>query len=65
MLGQMSDASKDLINECDLGRDSFEDKCPVKLLKSIVLTRMANSRLGAEGSLYSCNDHYQQINNGN
>ena len=53
MLGQMSDASKDLINECDLGRESFEDKYPLKLLKSIVLTHMANSRLGAEESLSS------------
>ena len=61
MLGQMSDASKDLINECDLGRESFEDKCPLKLLKSIVLTHMANSRLGAEESLYSCNDHYNKL----
>ena len=61
MLGQMSDASKDLINECDLRRESFKDKCPLKLLKSIVLTHMASSRLGADESLYSCNDHYNKL----
>ena len=61
MLGQMSEYSKDLIKECEVGRESFTEKCPLKLLNSIVLTHLANSRLGAEESLYSCNDHYSKL----
>ena len=61
MLGQMSEYSKDLIKECEVGRESFTEKCPLKLLNSIVLTHLANSRLSAEESLYSCNDHYSKL----
>ena len=61
LLGQMSEYSKDLIKECEVGRESFTEKCPLKLLNSIVLTHLANSRLGAEESLYSCNDHYSKL----
>ena len=62
MLGQMSEYSKDLIKECEVGRESITEKCPLKLLNSIVLTHLANSRLGAEESLHSCNDHYSKLN---
>ena len=55
MLGPMSEYSKDLIKECEVGRESFTVKCPLKFLKSIVLTHLANIRLGAEESLYSRN----------
>ena len=36
MIGQMSELSKDLIKETEIGREAFENKDPLMLLKGAI-----------------------------
>ena len=61
MLGQMSGTSKDLTKETDTGREAFEQKDPLLLLKSIIITHMVDSRIGTSQSLHQCQEIFNNI----
>ena len=62
MLGQMSSTSKDLIKETDTGREAFEQKDPLLLLKSIIITHMVDSRIGtSKVSLHQCQEIFNNL----
>ena len=61
MLGQMSDGSKDLIRETEIGRNAYEAKDPLMLLRGAIQTHMSDSRLGAEQSLHKTQNLYNQL----
>ena len=61
MLGQISESSKDLIKETDIGRESFVDKDPLALLRGIVQTRMCDSRLGSDQNLHKSQLVYNNL----
>ena len=57
----MSEPSKDLIKETEIGRESFENKDPLMLLKGSIQTHMSNSRLGAEQGLHNTQEVYNLL----
>ena len=62
MLGQMSSTSKDLTKETDTGREAFEQKDPLLLLKSIIITHMVDSRIGtSKVSLHQCQEIFNNL----
>ena len=61
MVGQMSDPSKDLIKETEIGRDAFSNKDPLMLLKGAILTHMSDSRLGANQGLHKAQEQYHHL----
>ena len=61
LLGQMLDASKDLIRETESRRNSYEAKDPLMLLRGAIQTHMSDCRLGAEQSLQKIQNLYNQI----
>ena len=48
MIGQISEPSKELIKETEIGQEAFDNKDPLMLLKGAIQTHMSDSRLGAE-----------------
>ena len=48
MIGQISEPSKELIKETEIGPETFDNKDPLKLLKGAIQTHMSDSRLGAK-----------------
>ena len=61
MIGQMSEPSKDLIKETEIGREAFDNKDPLMLLKGAIQTHMSNSRLGAEQGLHKTQEVYNSL----
>ena len=62
MLGQMSSTSKDLTKETDTGREAFEQKDLLLLLKSIIITHMVDSRIGTSTvSLHQCQEIFNNL----
>ena len=61
MIGQMSEQSKDLIKETEIGREAFNLKDPLRLLKGAIQTHMTDSRLGAEQGLHKAQEYYNNL----
>ena len=61
MIGQMSEPSKDLIKETEMGREAFDNKDPLMLLKGAIQTHMSDSRLGAEQGLHKTQQVYNSL----
>ena len=61
MLGQMSDGSKDLIRETEIGRNAYEAKDPLLLLRGAIQIHISDSKLAAEQSLHETRNLYNQL----
>ena len=61
MIGQMSKPSKDLIKETEIGREAFDNKDPLMLLRGAIHTHMSDSRLGAEQGLEKTQQVYNSL----
>ena len=61
MLGQMSATSRDLTKETEIGREAFEQKDPLMLLKSIIITHMVDSRIDSSQSLHKCQEIFNNL----
>ena len=58
MIGQMSEPSKYLVKETEIGREAFDNKDPLMLLKGAIQTHISDSRLGAEQGLHKTQQVY-------
>ena len=61
MIGQMSEPSKYLIKETEIGRKAFDNKDPLMLLKGAIQTHISDSRLGAEQGLHKTQQVYNSL----
>ena len=57
----MSELSKDLIKETEIGREAFDNKDPLMLLKGAIQTHMSDSRIGAEQGLHKTQQVYNSL----
>ena len=52
MIGQISESSRDLTKETEIGRESFTEEDRLKLPRGIVQTHMCGSRLGSDQNFH-------------